>query len=311
MEPFAPYGNLFPGFPDRHIYLDISDAELESVVRETYTALPSRKYSLLHRRGGSLGLRRFDQIISSAFTLAARLPGISLPQRINAFQVLNLNAASTPPGLWAQKDSAARVAVTKELRLNFKLRLLASVFPEAKLLITVRDPGAQVTSIVNRIQGGSLIELNQSLSRLLQYTKHHPRFEKYSALPSHEPGATLIQQLLHWWLINYEVLIEDCRALGIDHRIVFHERISHDPEEEFEVVLSFLGLTHSDAVREYIRRSSRGGSRMSASSLDTIRDSASHSDATIEAVTQDVNDSIIQLYGAVDALDELQIYAPR
>jgi hypothetical protein len=277
MEPFAPYASLFPGFPERNLYLRESSTAVEELVRQGLGRVLSKKYPLLYRPGRSVHWKVADRYVMTGLRMVHQQLSGAPGLRYLQWHLLNLNHSKVPVSMQGRKTSPPRHFVVKELRLNLKIRMLVKAVPQARFLIIVRNPAAQLTSIRRLIEKGYLQELAAALKSLSAnpYQDHYPdRFEKWFE------SDVLVDVLVAWWFLNYEILIADVRDSGVPMMLIRHEQLAAGPNVWSEKILAFLGLSLSQSVKEYLQ-SSTGTPPRSSSPLDTFRHSADHSRATI------------------------------
>jgi len=312
MEPFADYANLFPDFPCRNQYIEPDDDRLMQVVSEGYNNISVKKYLFFYSRRKSLRWKKVDRTIAKLYTCVSRWLKFSVPLRIQQFELLNLNAADIPYKWQVMKDEEPSLSVTKELRLNFKIGLMARTFPQAKYIIIVRHPGAQVASIMRLFSRGNLGELRRSLSSLYSHVHNCSRFDKYSGhYQCLDESSDLHEVLLLWWLINYETLIEDCKKFKVDFKIVYNEELSQNPEDEFQKIFLFLGLEYTQDIRDYITHSTTGTGTEVISPINTVRDSSKYSKESISNIDDEMKRCISNLYENFAICDELCRYRER
>ncbi len=316
MEPFADYAELFPGFPNRNLSIGHHSDALANVLSKGYENLTKKKYPLFYKRDKNLYWKKVDRLVINLFARIGRWQKLSTPLQVKQFQLLNLNLAKVPVNWHVKKNKAPEMIVTKELRLNLKLGLLQSVFPQAKYIIIVRHPGAQIASILKLFERGSLGELRRSLLSLYPYLHAYApsRFEKYSRhYKQLDKTDGMHEILLLWWLINYETLIEDCKLYGVNYRVVYHEDLSESPMEEYRKLFSYLGLNFSNAVKAYITLSSNGLSSKNIdatriSPVNTVRDSSKYVKESISNLDEKMKIGISKLFKNFNVIDELRHY---
>lgn len=312
MEPFAGYANLFPGFSSRNSYMEYCDDRMENILRKGYEVLPSNKYLLFYRRGRSLYWKNIDSFVGNLLSRAGGWKLLGSISRVRQFQLLNLNMNNVPLKWQVKKSKIPELVITKELRLNFKVGLIQKVFPQAKYIIIVRHPGAQVASILRLFGRGNLGELRGSLHSLYEHLIGSPRFEKYSNYyQCFDEECDAQGALLLWWLINYETVIEDCRRYGVDYKVVYSEDLSEDPDGEYRKIFSFLGLDFTQGVRDYIARSTKGDGcsiKSDFSPLSTIRDSSRYSKESISSIDEEMKMGVSNLFENFNVCDELCYY---
>jgi hypothetical protein len=313
MEPFADYAGMFPGFPSRNLYVDHNSDTLVEVVEHGYPALKTAKYPFFYKRAGNLYWKQVDRIVLSLLGKLGRWSGLGIPSRAKKYELLNMNLKDIPISGHSKKIEIPTLTVIKELRMNFKIGLLQRVFPEAKYIIVVRHPGAQLMSIMRLFDMGRLGELRRSLLSLYAYLSCSNRFEKYATyLKCLDGQSGMREMLLLWWLVSYETAIEDCKLYGVDYLIVYNDCISKAPEAEFRKVYSFLKLDYSEEVSAFVCRSSMGSERacdaIPFSPINTIRDSYNHSSESILGIDNEIKIGIFNLYERFEVCDELRCY---
>ena len=307
MEPFADYADLFRGLPNRNFHTGHKNDAMAKVVSENWEYLQRVKYTLFYNRKRGLHWKNIDSLVISGLQI------IGLPKRIEQFQLLNMNLNNVPIQWQSKKTEIPTITVTKELRLNFKVGLIQRVFPQAKFIIIARHPGAQVASIMKLFQRGHLGELRKSLHSLygdLRDSEYRVKYLAYFKALGGDPEMR--ELLLLWWLINYETLIKDCKRYGVDYKVVFNEDLSIYPDEQYQEILSFVGLDFHPTVRAYLTHSTvdsqRRGNNSVISPVDTVRDSSRYSKEAISKLDDEMNLSITGLYERFDVIDELCRY---
>jgi Sulfotransferase family len=304
MEPFAPYASLFPGFPHRNLYMRESSTAVEDLVRQGLGRVLSKKYPLLYRPGRSVRWKVVDHYLMKASRTAhQRLRGAAHLEYLQ-WELLNLNHSKVPVSMQARKTSRPRHFVLKDLRLNLKIRMLVKAVPEARFVIIVRNPAAQLTSIRRLIEKGHLHELAAALKSLSAnpYLDHYPdRYRKWLG------NGDLVDVLIAWWFLNYESLIADLRDSGVPMMLIRHEELAARPNVWSEKILVFLGLSPSQSVKEYLQRSTETPPR-SGSPLDTFRRSADYSSATIRNADPVIASKLQRIAEGLPCADDLRVY---
>ena len=313
MEPFADYAGLFPGFPDRNTYIGDQSTSLAAVLRKGYSELSRSKYLLAYAPGRSPNWKRLDRFLISVHTSLAKLLRHQPATSVRRFELLSLNQKKVPVWQQVRKDKDCSLQVTKELRLNFKIGLFRKVFPEAKFVVVVRHPGAQVSSILKMFEAGHLGELKRSLPGFFACLGNSRRFDQYADVCRHLANKEISAEvLLWWWLVNYQTSIEDCKRHNADYMVVFHEDLSASPDDEYQRICSFLGIDYTEDVRDYVQRSSappgRARDSASGSPLDTVRDSSSYSRDAIASISDDIRQGIRGLFDSFDVCEDLGRY---
>lgn len=304
MEPFAPYASIFPGFPHRHVHVANSSAELEESVRRGLRSALRMKYPLLYRPGRSPGLRTIDAgLVNSTHRVLQRLLG-KAPLACQRWELLNLNHSEIPADLRVRKECPPSGFVVKELRLNLKVPVMRGAFPDARYVVIVRNPAAQLTSIRRWLEQGRLRELASSLKTLTDDVKQTPELRPYRAwLGAGDPDDVLVM----WWFLNYETAISDLRRSQAPWVLIRHEDLAAEPAARTDALLSFLGLPASQSVAKYLERSTDADPRTS-SPVDTFRKSAEHSRETIRAADRSLSDKLRRVAQELPCCEELRGY---
>jgi hypothetical protein len=312
MEPFADYAQLFPGFSTRNLYVGCCGDTTTKLLEEGYSRLRRVKYSLFYSREKSLYLKVIDKVIVGICYWIGTFRYIDVPIRIKQFQALNLNKENLPIKFQSRKNKASLLTITKELRLNFKIGTIKKTFPEAKIIIIMRHPGAQVASIMNLFQRGNLGELRQSLLSLYDFISNSSKFSKYASYyKCLDHDDDIREALLLWWLINYETAITDCRRYNVNYKVVYNEELSEHPHDEHKKIFSFLGLGYCKEVSDYIHHStvSKVRSKVTVySPVDTVRDSSQYSKESISKIDKGMKIALSNLNNHFDIDRELKKY---
>jgi hypothetical protein len=295
MEPFVGRTRLFGAVPDRNAYLATAGPALVDAVRAGFARLPGAKHGLLHRPGRPALLARLDRALAQTHEALSRRAGRPLSHRVERYAALNLGALAVPFRAPAQPRTGPPVTVVKELRVNFKVALLAAAFSGARCVVVLRHPGAQIASVLRHFERGRLGELRRSLTALPDCLASCPRLAPYLPEgdppdPRRDPAAALAL----WWVANYDVLIGDLAAHGLDHRVVLHEDLSADPAGVVPGLLDFCGLPPAPEVEDYLRASTTRGPA-SDSSVDTHRVSAAYAEGAVRDVDPALRDTIARV----------------
>ncbi|MEF8795089.1 MAG: sulfotransferase [Salinivenus sp.] len=297
MEPFAPRMELFPDFPDRLVYLRGLNQMLTEHIERGLNELGGAKYSLCHRRGKSRLRREFVYRalypLQDLATRGIQKLGFAAPLRHLRFKNLNKNRIENPYLNRLPKTATPSLVVFKELRLNFKVGMIRSLWPDAQVLVVIRNPLSQIASILRLINNGKLHDLRSALCVFIQHVREGRRFEKYRRGLSALNEDRLDQQATAYWFLMYGTLLEDLDRNGVSYRIVRHERLSQAPDQERRKILDFVGLREEPQTREYVLRSSRGSNQRS-SAMDTTRDSRSYYLKALHRVNEELRASFFE-----------------
>jgi hypothetical protein len=305
MEPFAARARLFPGFPDREVPVDDRETGLATRLRRGIARVPVHKYPLLYRPGRSRVLRVLDTRLADAARALAHGLRRPTPLWIRRLELLHLNAAALPVDRLPVKPAAPSVLAVKELRLNFKVGLVAAAFPEARVIAVVRGPVAQIASIERLIARGRLRELAAALPRILETVTMHPRFARYARLTALVDPQDRSSALAIWWLVSNQTLLADLRGCKLAHLVIRHEDLCEEPLRGAETLLRFAGLPPDRAVTRFVRWSSSGDA-ITTSPVDTRRHSKLHTHRALEAAPADLRrrvERVLLSAAELDAVD--------
>jgi hypothetical protein len=221
--------------------------------------------------------KSIDALLAATIRAGHQRVRLTPPLAIRQWELLNLNTSELPASLQTPKQWPPRHYVLKELRLNLKVRVLLEAVPDARFLVIVRNPAAQLTSIRRMMKQGRLQELAAALRTLPADMVRDPGWRRYQPWVG-DGGAD--ELLAVWWFLNYETLLADLEATGAPRLLIHHEELSAQPRVWSEKVLAFLGLETTASIEKFLRTSTAEQAR-SDSPLDTFRDSARHSQTTI------------------------------
>ena len=309
MEPFADYAYIFPDVPNRNIYLSDSNNKLINLIHDGYNKLFSMKYPLAYKGSNNVYLSAIDQALIKGYLFFCKAIRTRPLIEVERYSLLNLNTSTIPVSQKPVKLAIKKLVVTKELRLNFKLGLINKAFENAKYIIIVRHPGAEISSIMRLFENGNLGELRRSLYSFLDVIYKTDRFKKYHKFKAIiDSNSDIVDILLLWWLINYEVLIDDCKRFKLKYRIVYHEKLSKAPIEEIKGLLSFLGINFIPSINNYINKTTKSKNHKVKSAVDVVRDSANDCQAAIENVNPLITSKIECLFSQINLIDELIVY---
>ena len=307
MEPFADYANIFPGFPHRNLYVSGESKALTELIREGYVSLIKLKYPFLHTRDGPKIWKTVDTLLVSAVSKITVSKLFRPSTKLEQYHLLHLNQAADRRHLERGKNEDIDIFITKELRLNFKLKLINEAFPGAKYIVITRNPRAQLSSILNLFEKGNLGELQRSLISFKEYVILTSRFARYHHVLRHLQESDLIEMLVLWWIINYETVIQDCKDLNTEYLIVEHEKLSQSPINVVADILKLFDLDMPRNVKDYIAISTTH-SRVIMSAVDTVRDSQSYYKNAIQNAREEVIDRIQETAMKLEIIPEIGHY---
>jgi hypothetical protein len=157
----------------------------------------------------------------------------------------------------AAADSAAAIVyVIKSVSLLGATALLANALPESPIIAIFRHPCGQIASIKRglsvRSARGDMFGagvLATTRARELGFTT-----EDYEKLP-------LLERWVCGWAFTHAKLLEDIRGLA-NVRLLRYEDLCQNPMQQARELAAFAGLSWSEEVARFIRRSTgRGDSR--------------------------------------------------
>ncbi len=306
MEPFADYIELFPQIPRRNIYMSEITDEIAHTIRRQFQNLLKIKYPLFYKPGRPIFLKKLDRNLLRKFS---RYLNLSSDFRLDRYEALNLNTLKVPYVMQTRKRTDQPVIAMKELRLNFKIPLLRQTFPHLKYLVTVRHPGAQISSILKWFQKGNLGELRKNLKTFVNDIQEQRRFLKYKHLISSipwedDPGWLLVL----WWVIVNDVLFEDLKAYDLPYQAIHHAEFCETPLATVEKILSFCCLETTREVQSFVHYSSSEESDPNSHPVNTVRQSASYYHETLRAVDKELLHKISSVFSLFEPATELHHY---
>uniref|UniRef100_A0A7C3VSA1 Sulfotransferase n=1 Tax=Planktothricoides sp. SpSt-374 TaxID=2282167 RepID=A0A7C3VSA1_9CYAN len=299
MEPFADYVDLFPGFPNRNIYFDSGNAgndEIINMVNNGYKSLTYWKYLFFYKPGGNTDFKKFDHLISNTYSAILRKLQLKLPLWLLKYQLLNLNTLYLPPNIKPKdKNYILTIEVTKELRLNFKINLLARIFPNAQYIVVIRHPGAQISSIKKLFHRKHLGELNRYLCSFIDDILECSIFKEYwNTAQLIQTDNNLDKKLALWWLINYNVLLSNLKFNQLNYHLIKHEELSYDPTQTIYSLFKKINLSYHKNVESYLEESSNKSS-LTSSPVNTTRDSKTYYIQCIKDIDPKLNQIIEEI----------------
>ena len=308
MEPFAPFARLFPSIPNRNVYVARPDERSIAAVRAGFTSLEHHKYPLLYRPGRPRLARRLDDAVMGLGDLVARGVGRHSPPLVGRARLLNLHLRELPLSQHPRKAPEATLLVTKELRLNFKVRLLAEAFPDARFVAVIRDPAAEIASIMRFRSRGGLRELASALKSFFGLVANEPALARYQELVKDADSEQCRERsLLIWWAVNYDRLLRDLSEVGAESMVVRHEELAAAPGAVAQDILAFLGLPTDRAVERFVGFSSSTAGD-SEDPLDIRRESAEYARSRIESADDSLRRELNEISRTCDLVSTIASY---
>ncbi|QEM80751.1 sulfotransferase [Halomonas binhaiensis] len=131
-----------------------------------------------------------------------------------------------------------------------RLPLLDAAFPEAQIVIPVRDPASQISSLMRQHQRFADLHSRDRFAR--QYMEGIGHFEFGAALrpiafpgaPQGTEGAEHADYWLRYWIAAYEHVLSTAPA---ESAFVDHAALSRDPETQLPMLAEVLGVEHREA----------------------------------------------------------------
>ena len=295
MEPFAPRIEAFPGFPDRLFYLPEANPHIRECVYQGISALSKYKYPLFQRqKQGALArtlLYRGIYPISEFIHKALGAFG-GRPSRTHLrFKNLNKNRIENPYLRRLRKDETPSYTVMKELRLNFKVGMLADLWPTTRVLVILRNPVSQIGSMVRLLDQGALHDLRRALRVFREYVQEGRRFSKYQDVLERMTGESLLHRSVAYWFVSYATLLEDLQRYEVEHTVIRHEELCQSTQEKCRQALSFLGMKEAPETEKYVHWSTNATNH-TESVMDTRRDSESYYLEALHAVSAEVRSAV-------------------
>ena len=293
MEPFAGYAGLFPDGPERMGGSGDPDPGRLRALRRGLDGLSGHKHPLLYRPGRPTVLEAVDRRIAREVARVARRLRGPAPRWVQRYELLNLNASEVPAHLRARKARRPSLRVVKELRLNLAVRLVLAAFEDARVVVVVRNPVAQVASMLRWIERGRLRELTGSLPALRRALEEPGPLCAYGRLPKNPDDP--VELLAVYWVASYGALLDALRRSGGRHQVLRHEDLCSDPEGGTAELLRFCGLPEAPQVERYLAFSSRAREEGPPRPLDTTRDSRRYAARALAAVPPDVRERVTRV----------------
>ncbi len=274
-EPFAPAYGIFPYFPGEFTYLEPPAARLAARLRHDLPRLVSKRSVLFDPVHASHGQFAVEAWLMGQIESGARRVKLNPPAFAAQFNLLHLNRIGQQPVAYFPKSDHVRVNAIKEVRLYFKLPFLAEAFPDARFIHVVRHPAAVVSSMMNFLQRGRLVEIRDHIDDFAGTVAAQPRFEQYRPLLERVQHGTLPEKLAAYWRVANETLAADLVAAGSRAYPLLYEKLASDPLVRVEEMLRWCGLSMPASTDAYVRDSSTSRSERKTV-LDTNRVSATY-----------------------------------
>lgn len=285
MEPFSEEAHIFRGFPDRLTYMGSCSDQLRDQLQAQFARLPEMKYYGWEDREAPAWRRRTNWRYQQWLLATVNK---SLGQRTGwaefRYRELNLNRNSNPRVFDFEKTSPPELEVIKELRVNLKVRVLREVFPQARFIVILRNPLAQIRSMLRLFERDALVYLRHYLGSFFEVgstiDRLRPFVEAAETVDDSLRDAPIMLRAVAYWFANYGLLLEDLEATGADFMTVRHEALSESPMQVTERLYDFAGLEFSDQTREYVDHSSNAETKTDQKRDGQTADSSAFTDTT-------------------------------
>lgn len=231
MEPLSDYTSRFEQWPDRFTVLN-ERQEKAAYFEKEFELLKKHRRFLLSRILDTSRAWQWD--LNTAQFLSNK--GLATAA-IRDFLELNYHRKNRKQRI---KKEPPLQMVIKELRLNFNAGLIIKLDSSAKVLVIIREMASCVRSIMQQIEKGNLVELKRDLTR------------KY--------GDVSPQTVCMYWSESYSTLIETLQDKQVSHRIVNHTDLLESTGETVQDLLSFLQLSSTSAIGDFLAYSNQAGS---------------------------------------------------
>jgi len=148
-------------------------------------------------------------------------------------------------------DSSARPsrAVIKSVSSLGRARLLANAVPGARFVLIIRDPRAQVASMLRGIALG-MFERQIPIDGVLDA----PHAKTYGLTVEKLSGLPLVEQLAWNWAILNEKAMKDLADIP-NLRLLQYEKFAGEPLRHTKEFFAFVGLAWDQQTEKFIRSS--------------------------------------------------------
>ncbi len=274
MEPFAPDYGIFPEFPETAFFLEESSPRIEQLLRERMPERLLHYKKLLTARSvqGEAWFRAERTLLRLMLRQRKLLPK-SVWQRVRKTELLNLNRMDDDAPI-VDKVSHPDTWVIKELRLAGKLPVLRQAYPDARFVVLLRHPCANVHAIAAWFERGRLRELRRDLDTFVAKMSAQVAGARYAEQLRLCRSGTEAHLIALYWRIHNEALVDQLSG-SAQALILPYEELAVSPAPTVARILDFCGLPSSASVEKYVAESSNS-SVDAASPITTLRNSATH-----------------------------------
>jgi len=287
-EPFARDHGGITNFPDEFAYVDPPYERLAKSLRVQIPALlrfRSRFFDPV-----TLTEAQFRREVWLMRKLVG-LPGRIRPGYAARYVGMQANRLAQSPPIHFSKSSGANRIVIKEVRLYFKIALLAAAFPTARFVHVVRHPCAVVGSMLNYLQKGRLVELKSQIPFFIGRVRAQGHFDRYDTYFERYANGSLAEQLALFWRVTNEEMLEQFLPLGERVQTVVYEDLAQRPLDTVRRVFGACEISMDPVTERYVRESS-SKSPQRQTELDTTRESATYYRRWCDTTPPDVIDTV-------------------
>jgi len=301
-EPFAPDADLFPYFPNEFEDRELSEGEMRRLQHDVERLSDHRSRFFDQATAGERRFRFETAMMKRIhrFNRKARRRSLNFATR---FIMLQQNRMGQDPVAYFYKAPDADWLAIKEVRLYFRVPLLARAFPHAKFIHLVRHPGAVVNSMCHYMSQGRLGELRANIDQFHEAIAHREGLEPWREVLSATATGTLEERLAAFWKVTNDVMARDLAGLGSRSRRVVYEELAMHPAEVVRSMLDWCGVGDPDETREYVAASSTARDAK-LDVLSTSRESSSYSRSWTGKIDAGVRASVERIC-AGPLLDEI------
>lgn len=230
VEPMSIYTARFKKWPER--FTEIRDTEEKArYFRSEFDILKQHKEWLFTKWFRHPKAWQFDLWLSN---LLVRKRMASEAAR--DFSEINFHRKAQPSVV---KYDQVELEVIKELRLNFNAHIIADIDRQARVLVVVRNLFANIQSILNHINQGSLVELQSLL------VEHYGNINQ--------------ETVFKYWRDSYNHLLEKLDQSGVEYLILQHTELIKNSVQQVKKICNFVGLADSAPILNYLTESNKKG----------------------------------------------------
>jgi hypothetical protein len=293
MEPFAPDYGIFPEFPETAFFMDESSPGIEQLLRKRMPERLLRYKQLLTARSvRSKAWFRAERTVLRLMLRQRNLLPKSLWQRARKTELLNLNRMDDDAPI-VDKASHPDTWVIKELRLAGKVPVLRQAYPDARFVVLIRHPLANVHAIAAWFERGRLRELRRDLDSFVAKMSAQAVGSRYAEQLRLCRNGTEAHRIALYWRVHNEALVDQLSGSN-QALILTYEELAVSPASTVARMVDFCGLPGSASVQKYVEESSNS-SVVAASPITTLRNSATHFRAWEAKISPAVREATLEV----------------